>query len=171
MKRLFFTAIVLIGITSTSFSQVKIKLGHIDSMELLQSMPGRDTAQKSLQAFSNILETQFTAMNKEFETKYKEYQETGATLPKTILDNKQKDLQDLKSRIEAFEESAKKDLKEKENELLKPIIDKAKKAIEDVAKENGYTYIFDSSVGVLLYSEASDDIMPLVKKKLGIKTK
>jgi outer membrane protein len=51
---------------------------------------------------------------------------------------------------------------------LKPIIDKAKKAIEDVAKENGYTYIFDSSVGVLLYYENSDDIMTLVKKKLGL---
>ena len=53
--------------------------------------------------------------------------------------------------------------------MLKPIVDRAKKAIEEVGKENGYTYIFDAGVGAVLYSQDSDDIMPLVKKKLGLK--
>ena len=51
---------------------------------------------------------------------------------------------------------------------LRYAIDKAKKAIEDVAKENNYNYVFDSGVGVLLYQRDSDDIMPMVKKKLGL---
>ena len=59
-------------------------------------------------------------------------------------------------------------LQSQEEKLLRPIIDKAKKAIEDVAKENNFTYIFDSGVGVLLYQNDSDDIMPMVKKKLGL---
>ena len=56
---------------------------------------------------------------------------------------------------------------EREKALLTPIIDRAKEAIRDVAKENGYTYIFDSAVGVTLY-EGGDDVLPLVKKKLGL---
>ena len=169
MRNLLLSAIIVFGLLTPSMAQVKIKLGHIDSMELLQAMPGRDSAQKVLQDYSKVLETQMTAMQKELETKYQEYQTNGSTWPPTVLQVKQKDLEDLQARIEAFQQSAQKDLKEKESELLKPIIDKAKKAIEEVAKENGYTYIFDSSVGVLLYSESSDDIMALVKKKLNIK--
>ena len=61
-------------------------------------------------------------------------------------------------------------MQERQSELMKPLVDRAKKAIEEVAKENGYSYIFDTSTGVgaLLYTPESDDIMPLVKKKLGI---
>jgi len=167
MKKLLL-AVIICGFMVPSIAQVKIKLGHIDSMELLQAMPARDSAQKILQDFSKVLETQLVAMQKEMEKKYQEYQ-AGGTMAPAILQLKQQELQDLQARIEAFQQTAQKDLKEKETELLKPIIDKAKKAIEDVAKENGYTYIFDSSVGVLLYSESSDDIMALVKKKLNLK--
>ena len=44
----------------------------------------------------------------------------------------------------------------------------AKKSVEEVAKENGYKYVIDSSQGMLLYADASDDIMALVKKKMGL---
>lgn len=168
MRKLLLSAVIAIGLMMPAMAQVKIKLGHIDSMELLAAMPGRDSAQTKLQSYSKVLENQLTAMQKEMETKYQDYQTNVGTWSQSIVQVKQKDLQDLQARIEAFQQSAQKDLKDKESELLKPIIDKAKKAIEDVAKENGYTYIFDSSVGVLLYYDNSDDIMTLVKKKLGL---
>jgi len=58
---------------------------------------------------------------------------------------------------------------QKESQLLQPIIEKADKAIKEVGKENGYTYIFDLSRGSVVYfSEVSEDVLPLVKKKLGI---
>jgi outer membrane protein len=83
--------------------------------------------------------------------------------------NKVKELQDLQARIQSFEEQAQTELQTKQEEMLKPLVDKAKEAIGEVAKEHGYTYVFDSALGVLLYSEESDNIMELVKKKLGIK--
>ena len=73
------------------------------------------------------------------------------------------------ARIQEFQENAQKQLQEREAELLKPIIDRAKKAIEDVAREGGYTYVFDSGTGALLYQQDSEDLMPQVKKKLGLK--
>ena len=60
-------------------------------------------------------------------------------------------------------------MQDRETELLKPLIDRAKKAIEDVAREGGYTYILDAGSTTVLYSQDSDDIMPQVKKKLGLK--
>ena len=75
----------------------------------------------------------------------------------------------MRARIEESQANAQKLLEERQEALLKPIVDRAKKAIEEVGKENGYTYIFDSGIGTVLYSQDSDDIMPLVKKKLGLK--
>ena len=83
--------------------------------------------------------------------------------------NPESDLQAMGARLEENRQNAEKRLEARQEELLKPIVDRAKKAIEEVGKENGYTYIFDAGVGAVLYSQDSDDIMPLVKKKLGLK--
>ena len=150
-------------------AQKVIKLGHIDSNELLKSMPGRDSAQAELQKHGKQLQTTLEGMRTELESKYQAYQADAPNMSDLIKQSKQKELQDMQARIEEFQTNAQKDLQEKEKKLLSPIIDKAKKAIEEVAKENKYTYIFDSGVGVLLYSDSSDDILLLVKKKLGLK--
>ena len=45
---------------------------------------------------------------------------------------------------------------------------KLEDAIRAVAKENGYSVIFDTSTGSTLYAAEGDDITPLVKKKLNL---
>ena len=158
----------IVGFTTATFAQVKQKFGHIDSNELLKLMPGRDSATAKITAYAKTLENQLKGMQNELETKYQDYLSMEANLTDLIKQTKQKELQDIQSRIEAFQQSAQDDLEKKQNEILKPIIDKAKAAIEKVAKENQYTYIFDAGMGVLLYSEPTLDILPLVKKELGL---
>jgi outer membrane protein len=70
--------------------------------------------------------------------------------------------------MDSFEVTATQDLQQKEVELTSPIIEKARNAVEAVAKENGYSYIFNSTEGLLLYAQPSDDVMDMVKAKLGI---
>ena len=82
--------------------------------------------------------------------------------------DKQKEIAGLEDRIKEFQQTAQESLQKKQNELLEPMVNKAKKAVEDVAKELGYKNVIDSSVGVLLYSDPADDIMAQVKKKMGI---
>ena len=150
-------------------AQKVLKLGHIDSNELLKLMPGRDSAQNELQKHGKELQTTLEGMRTELESKYQAYQAGVSEMSDLIKQSKQKELQDMQARIEEFQTNAQKDLQEREKKLLTPIINKAKAAIEDVAKENKYTYVFDSGVGVLLYSDSSDDLLPLVKKKLNLK--
>lgn len=170
MKKLFvfvFTIALIISVQSVQ-AQTKIKLGHIDSNELMSMMPGRDSAQKVLEAYAKSLEDQLKVMSGEFETKYQDYQAHEKDYLEPIKQAKQKELVDLQNRITDFQTQAQDLLSEKEAELVQPLIDKAKKAIADVAIEKGYTYIFDIGVGALLYYQDSDDIMPFVKAKLGI---
>jgi outer membrane protein len=72
----------------------------------------------------------------------------------------------LATRIQTFQQQAQESLQADESKLIEPIIYKAKKAIEQVAKENGYTYVLDTSVGAVLYWEESDNLLNMVKKKL-----
>lgn len=157
--------IVAILFTTTVFGQ---KLGHINSNELLQSMPERSQVEEEIKKYAEELESQLSAMTKEYQSKVQTYQQNQATMSESIKQDKIREITNLEERINDFQQTAQEDLQEREEKLLKPIIDKAKGAIEDVAKENDYTYIFDSGVGVLLYQKDSDNIMPLVKKKLGL---
>ena len=103
------------------------------------------------------------------ETQVNNYLAKKDQLSELIRKSKESDIQKMGERIETFQANAQKLLEDRQEELLKPIVDRAKAAIEEVGKENGYTYIFDAGVGTVLYSQDSDDIMPLVKKKLGLK--
>ncbi len=163
--------VCLVGLTTVTFAQKKQKFGHIDSNELLKLMPGRDSAMTKIQDYAKTLENQLKGMQSELDTKYQDYltDEQANKMTDLIKQTRQKELQDIQARIEAFQQSAQDDLEKKQNELLKPIIDKAKAAIEKVGKDNQYTYIFDAGVGVLLFSDPTEDILPLVKAELGLK--
>lgn len=161
-KILFITALLFsVGVSAQ-------KLGHINSNELLMAMPERSAVESEMKTYAAELEAQLSAMTKEYQSKVAAFQSQSANMTETVRKTKIQEITDLESRIQEFQTSAQSDLQEKEQTLLQPLIDKAKKAIEEVASENGYTYIFDSGVGVLLYQKESNDIMPLVKKKLGL---
>lgn len=164
---LFFVAMFAIG--TSAFAQKTMKFGHINSSDLMQIMPGRDSAQTAFQSEVTELEGALTAMQEELQKKYAEYQERREQMTDLIRSTKEQELNDLSQRIQTYQQNAQQKLEEKQKELLQPIIDRAKQAIADVAKENGYSYVFDTSAGALLYQPESDDIMALVKKKLGLK--
>ncbi|MFH0867442.1 MAG: OmpH family outer membrane protein [Bacteroidota bacterium] len=163
------TVVLMVVCAVNVFAQGKVKLGHINSDSLLQIMPGRDSAIASIQTEAEVYQKLLTTMNTEYETKATDYQTNYNSISELIRQTKLAELQDLQTRIEKFQASASDSLQAKQTALLQPIINKAKTAIEDVAKENGYTYIFDSALGIILFSTDTDDIMPLVKKKIGIK--
>ncbi|MDL2314956.1 OmpH family outer membrane protein [Bacteroidales bacterium OttesenSCG-928-C19] len=149
-----------------TFAQKAIKLGHLNSQELLLIVPGRDAAQEKLQAHVAELEATLKTMETELQARYNEYMEKENQMSDLIKQTKQREIQDMSVRVEEFRASAQKELQAKEAELFQPIIEKAKQAIADVAKEHKYTYILDAAG--LLYQDDSEDILPLVKKKLGI---
>jgi len=164
MKKLLFLLAIVISVAS--FGQ---KFGHINSNELLQAMPENVEAQQAIQSHAKELETQLMAMQAELEQKYNDYLANKDSLSKLLQQTKESELNDLNTRIQSFQQTAQQDLQAKESELLQPIIEKARNAIREVAKEESYTYVFDTSTGALVYwPEESDDLMPKVKTKLGM---
>lgn len=159
---------VVVALSTSATAQKGIKVGHINSNDLLSAMPERTVVQKELEDYAGQLKVTLDAMRKEYETKVGDFQAKQDVMTDVIKENKIKEITDLEKRIGEFQQTAEADLQKKEQTLLQPIIDKAKTAINDVAKEDGYTYVLDSSVGVVLYSVEGDDLLPKVKTKLGI---
>jgi outer membrane protein len=153
-------------LSSATFAQ---KFGYINSAELLQAMPEIKKANADAEAYAKTFQEQLTTMGKEYETKVQAYTSAEKTMSDAVKEVKVKEIQDLQARIEGFNQSAQEKVGKKKEELYKPILEKADKAIKDVAKEKGFDYVFDTSSNVLLYAKETDDILPLVKTKLGIK--
>ena len=167
MKKLILF-IALIGLGTVANAQSKLKVGHINSNDLLLLMPQRDSAEKKMSAYAKQLELQLTTMSSEYEKKLTTYEQNKSNMTDLIRQDKEGELMSLQRRIQDFQTKAQESLQQREQELMKPLVDSANKAIKSVADDGGYSYIFDSSVGVLLHFPEGDDILPAVKKKLNI---
>ncbi|MCF8232113.1 MAG: OmpH family outer membrane protein [Bacteroidales bacterium] len=150
-------------------AQTDAKLGYVNSSEILQNIPGRDTLEQKLKDYRKDLEDQINSMMVEYRNKLKKFESNKGSMSQLIRQSKQQELRELEQRIQSFRQTADQDLQNKQQELFNPLIEKVKNAIEKVSEEQGYTYVFDVSMGTLLYYEKGDNIQPLVEKELGIR--
>jgi len=153
---------------SGAFAQT-LKFGHINSTALIQAMPETRQADSTLKKFAESLDNQLKTMTIEYQTKLQTYQSKADSMPEAIKQTKEKELYDLQTRIQDFQQTAQESIQKKKEEIYGPILKKAEDAIKLLAKEKSYSYIFDTSVGAVVYAQESDDLMPVVKAKLGIK--
>ena len=158
-------ALIISAIVLFSFAQAQ-KIAHLSLDSLISLMPETKIAKEAAQNYLKGIDAESISMQTELETKYKDYMEKQATMSDLLRKTREDELNQLQRRIEEFKQQAQMDYQRKTAELTSPIMDKAKKGIEAVAKEGGYKYVLDTSAGNVLYSEASDDVLMAVKKKL-----
>jgi outer membrane protein len=169
MKKISIILLILLaGIANVTKAQT-LKFGHIDISQLILVMPERTSALTQLEKTSKELEDMLGTMQTEFQTMVKDYTDKRETMSDLVRQAKEEDIQAKQQRIETFRTQSEQQLQQKQQDLMKPIINKADSCISVVAKEQGLIYVFDVSSRVVLYqSNQSIDILPLVKKKMGI---
>ncbi|HVU57894.1 MAG TPA: OmpH family outer membrane protein [Puia sp.] len=143
------------------------KLGCISFNELLTAMPEFKKADTLLEAYRVTLEQQFDALKTEYNEQLTVV--TGpdsAKFTKPQLNLKKQNLTELIAKIQGFDQQAGVMLNQKRSSLLEPIQKKAEDAIQAVSKDNGYAFVFEKD-NLHVYPP-STDILPLVKKKLGL---
>lgn len=152
------------------------KIGYADWQYIFGQLPEMKQIETELKTHGTQLENQLKAKSQEFEAKVKAYQSMPATTPDAIKADKERELQGLQESIQKFQQDAQTSLGNKQTALMDPVFKKVGKAIEDVAKENGYTFIINpqsinTGDDILLYSDEKYNISNLVLKKLGITPK
>lgn len=163
-------AVAAFFVMGTGVAGAQQKFGYINSQELIPAMPETEEVTKKLTELQQDLVKQFEVMRTEAATKAEEYRTTMNTMAESVRKQKEKDLDDLSVRIQEFEQNAQQEMQAKQAELLQPVIEKARGAIEKVGKAQGLVCVFDLSSGALIYQNESmmTDILPLVKRELGI---
>jgi outer membrane protein len=165
MKRM----ILAVGILSMAFALHAQKFGHVTSELLLQSMPEYDSAQTKLQELQQHYELEIERIQVEINKKIEEFNQGEATMSELIKEAKASEVQELQMRLQNYSQTAQQDLQQQSMLVIQPVMDKARGAIDEVAKEHGLIYVFDLSQGNPIYtSEESLDMVPLVKAKLGV---
>jgi len=171
MKRfigIIMLSIILI-IAGQNLGAQNFKFGYINRDELLKAMPDYDSANVKLENLRKELVSQLALMQDEYNYKTTAFNNGSMSLSDVIRKTKEEELKDLNNRIQLFQVKATQQINDKNAELIQPILAKADKAIKDVAKEQGFTFVFD--VGVLYYfdEKKSINMLPLIKTKLGLK--
>lgn len=170
MKKLFKVALVAAGMLfAGNFAQAQSKIGHINFQQLIDLMPETKTVKSQLEIYQKQFIDQLTTMNNEYQTKGQAYQSKRATMTDAQRTAAETELQDIGKRLQDYQQTSQNQVDAKRQELGKPLIDKARGAVEAVAKEKGYGYVLDTTSEYLVVSPAADDMMAAVKVKLGLK--
>ena len=148
-------AVVCVMFSTSLFAQ---KIGYVNTDEIITNMKETQDAYTQLEAYAKDLQAQMETIQVEFNNKLQEYQNATETMTDAVRQLKEKELTDLNTRIQEFQQVAQQDLQKKENELLAPIYEKVKNTIDEVAKAGGYTIILPGNA--LIYVDA-DQVMDI----------
>ncbi len=169
MKKLTKVLVLLVmafGISYGANAQTQ-KIGYVDSQSIIDLMPEGAKIQQDLQTYYGELQAELQAMATEYQNKMRDYEANSATMSNILRQSKEKEILDLQSRIQDFQNNAESDFAAKQEELSKPMLDKIKKAIDDVVKAKGLAYVFEKTV-ILSIGDTGIDITADVKAKLGL---
>lgn len=164
-KTFLFASLLLIG--ATSFSTAQNKIAHINTTQLVEAMPDMKTAQAEIEKLTKTYEAEIKTMATELQNKIKQYQAEQDTKTEEVNIQRAQEVQTMEQSIRQYQGQAQQDLQKKEADLLKPIFEKAKAAIDKVAKAQGYQYVLDSTQGGGVLVADGKDLLADVKAELG----
>ncbi|HNA57904.1 MAG TPA: OmpH family outer membrane protein, partial [Chitinophagales bacterium] len=159
---------LLFAIAVMAISQADAqKIGYLNTNELLVQMPEVKKADSVLNQYAEEMQKIYAAYVMEYQQKLADYQNNAASWSEVKRESVEKDLGNLQIRISDFEKESNDKLEAKKEELYGPILDNVKAKIKLVGDENKFTTILDGSAMLYVGTDAVD-ILPLVKKKLGL---
>ena len=170
MKRLVSVALVaMFVVLAGNIAKAQTRIGYISLNQLIDQMPETKTIRTQIEAYQKQFIDELTTMNNDYQSKGKAYEAQRATMTDAQRTAREAELADLQKRMNDYQTNAQQQVQNKTTELSKPLFDKVRSTVAQVAKEKGFTYVFDTSQTDFIVSPPGDDLMAEVKAKLGIK--
>lgn len=175
MRKLVLLAVLgLSAILTQAQTTTTSKIGYADVDYIFSQMPEAKQIDADLKSLQTQLKNQIETKAQEFQKKLQDYQANLNTMPEAVRANTERELQQLQQNLEKLQQDAQTNIQNKQTQLMDPVYKKVGKAIEDTAKENGFTFVLNQQIGgldVILYGDEKADISDLVLKKLGVTPK
>lgn len=150
------------------------KIGYTNVDYVISKLPESKVMQNQIEVTKAQLDKAIGETYKEAQEKYEAYQKNGAQMTDVIRADKEKELQNLQTRIQEMQTNAQQSLQTKQQQLLEPILTKVNNAIQDVGKENGFLYILNMDAGqgttpiILFAASEENNATNLILRKLGV---
>ena len=165
-RTLFIALALMIG--ATAFTNAQSKVAHIATQELVQDLPEYKSAMDQLQKLEKTYDAEIKDMLSEAQSTMQRYEAEANTKSEEENQKRAVEFQSAQRRIQEHSAKARQDLQKKETDLLKPILEKVRTAIQKVARDKGYDYVLDSTTGTGVLLADGYNLMPDVKKELGM---
>jgi outer membrane protein len=163
------TLILMVALLPLMAMAQTVKLGYINSQEVMMMMPEVNDVEKQLAEFNEKNMKYLQDMEKEIQDKYAKYEQEKDNMTDAIRRVQEEELMGLQQRLQTTYQALQQEAQKKQAELIQPLQEKLRLAIETVSKKQGLTMVYDMMSGAILYkSDAAIDITPAVKKELGI---
>ena len=166
MKKIVLIAVA--AFVSLAASAQNLKFGYVDFAELVQLMPEMDQARATLEENSKANEEILMSMYEEYQKKGQEYQQKAASWTPAILESKQRELADIETRLQQTQQSLQMEIQQLQNELQAPVVEKAQKAVEELAKAKGVAGVFEKSSLLYIDPVQMIDLTPEARTALNI---
>lgn len=144
-----------------------IRLGYINSVEILDKLPSVKRADQQVQQYAQQLDQEIKRRSEELQKTYDQYSK-DTDVSESIMQTRMMELQQMQQNLTELQYSSEQELAKKRDELYKPILKQIDQAIGTVAKQEGFTHVLDASAGALVYSEDRFDMTRLVLRQLGL---
>ncbi|MFY9243318.1 MAG: OmpH family outer membrane protein [Polaribacter sp.] len=163
-KTLLLIAVFTLGVGGVANAQ---KMGHIDFEKLVAEMPQTKQLKLDIEKLGKTYQDEIEGMAKKLDTKMKKYTAEQAAQTEEINKMRAQEVQQENARYEQLRQTAYQEMQKKQASGLQPIIEKAQKAIDEVAASKSILYVLDASVGKGLLVSKGEDLFAAVKTKLG----
>lgn len=165
LKKLLLATLMTALPMTVTYAQSKI--AHIDTQKLISEMPEVIAAQKQIKAVEETYTKEIENTYKEFQTKAQSYSADAANQTDVTNQARQTELESMQQNIQKYRETAAQDLQKKQGEMMRPLYEKARVAIEKIASAQGFDYVLDASAGGSVIMAKGKDLMADVKSELG----
>ncbi len=168
-KSLLIALMLIFGATSFVNAQDSVaKMAHIDTQQLVEAMPSMIAAQNELKKVQQTYDTEIQTMAKELQTKITQYDNEADAKTDEENGRRIQEVQGMQKKIQEYQQNARKDLQDKEIELMQPLLDQARTAIQKVARAKGFQYVVDCATGNGMILCDGPDLLADVKTEMGI---
>ena len=166
MKKLILFLLLLASVPT--LAQSELKFGYLSYNAVLQAMPEYAAMQNDMAQLREKYEAEQKRVEDDFNKKYEEFLDGQKSFPKTILQKRQSELQEMLDKSVAFKKESLRLLKQAEEDAMAPVMVRLAETLDTIGKARGYAFIvnIDEKVALWLNPSLGEDITATVIEQL-----
>ena len=144
------------------------RFGYLSYQAALKAMPDYAIVEKQMADLEQQYQAETKRVEDEFNRKYEDFLDGQREFPRTILQKRQTELQELMEKNIQFKEQGRQELADAEREALAPLRIRLIELLSTIGREKGFAFIYDTDTKALpfLNIDFGEDINQLVQDAL-----